>query len=58
GSYIVNGMFHDVSIIPHIAALWFLLLGILENLDVHRTRASFARDDFPEQQNSRRPLAA
>ncbi|MGI9516427.1 MAG: O-antigen ligase family protein [Pirellulaceae bacterium] len=31
-SYLINGMFHDVSIIPHIGALLFLVLGAVENV--------------------------
>ncbi len=38
-NYVVNGLFHDVSIIPHTAALWYLLLGIQEN--VIRQRLAF-----------------
>jgi len=30
--YLINGMFHDVSIIPHVNAMLFLLLGVSENL--------------------------
>ena len=38
--YVINGMFHDVSIIPHIGALLFLTMGITENLFVNRINAS------------------
>jgi O-antigen ligase len=37
-NYCINGMFHDVSIIPHTATLWFLLLGVLENLTARQGR--------------------
>lgn len=33
-AWIINGMFHDVSIIPHIGGMLFLLLGFQENLKV------------------------
>ncbi len=32
GGFLVNGMFHDISIIPHVMALFYLFLGITENL--------------------------
>jgi O-antigen ligase len=31
-NYALNGMFHDVSIIPNLGALWYLLLGMAGNL--------------------------
>ncbi len=35
-NYCINGIFHDVSIIPHIGALLFFVLGLIENVSSRR----------------------
>ncbi len=55
-SYVINGMFHDVSIIPHIGALLFLVLGAVEN--VHASQRQQVVLLFPDAQDTRRGAAA
>jgi O-antigen ligase len=38
--YFINGMFHDVSIIPHVNSILFLTLGIADNLCITRANAA------------------
>ncbi len=37
-NYCINGLFHDVSIIPHVAAIFFLLLGLVGNVTAQQVR--------------------
>ncbi len=52
GSYCLNGMFHDVSIIAHTAALWYLLLGMVESLSGRRQPMTASRH-HPDEPDSR-----
>lgn len=40
-AFTINGMFHDVSIIPHLGSLFFFMLGITDNL--YTTRIAVKR---------------
>lgn len=51
GNYTLNGLFHDVSIIPHLNALLYLTLGVVENLHVSRSAASGEIATDPEQES-------
>ncbi len=57
-NYCINGMFHDVSIIPHTAAIWFLLLGIVENLTAQQQRAMTSAGGDPRTGDDSRLLLA
>ena len=45
-TYVINGMFHDVSIIPHVGVLLFLILGAVEN--VHASHHEAVMVKLPE----------
>ncbi len=46
-TYTINGMFHDVSIIPHLQALLFVVLGISDNLFTTRLESVSHRLSLP-----------
>ncbi len=57
-AFVINGMFHDVSIIPHIGSLFFLNLGVAENLYTTRLSARLPKPlDFPTSGSDRQMAA-
>jgi len=57
-AFVINGMFHDVSIIPHVGSLFFLTLGIANNLYATRLSASLPRPESFDSSNLDAPMAA
>lgn len=57
-AFVINGMFHDVSIIPHVGSLFFLTLGIADNLHTTRLSASLPQPQSFDLSNLDTPMAA
>ena len=57
-AFVINGMFHDVSIIPHVGSLFFLTLGIANNLYATHLSVNLPRPQSFDSSNLDAPMAA